>query len=109
MPRSRNKTDVGSELPTESLPRSVIEERYKGQWVLVKITAVDELHSMTEGSVLAYGAHDHVHKRLSEIYTPGERLNFPYFVFVAGRLVPIGSDVPRQSKSTPLEGRTGAG
>jgi hypothetical protein len=71
--------------------------------------AVNEFQSMIEGRVLAYGPHEHVHKRLAEIYTPGERLDFPYFVFVAGRFIPIGSDTSRQSKPAPPQGRMGSG
>ncbi len=71
-------------------------ERYRGQWILMRVTAHDEDKWPSHGYVLA---HDRSHKKLCQRWRevieaegPGDP-DRPHYVFAADRLLRTGEDL----------------
>ena len=73
---------------SEELSLPEIDERYRGRWVAVSVTAMDEWHVPLAGHVVAAGTHVGVYQVLAQLVTPGNRPTMPYAVFAAGALLP---------------------
>ena len=93
----------------EPLALERIDEQYKGQWVLVQVTACNEYRTPVAGHVIASGTIKQVSKVLSTITPHDQATEFPYYVFAAGALVRSGTDAMRQLiERLPPQGRPGA-
>jgi hypothetical protein len=68
--------------------------RFPGEWILMKVTAVDERAVPTEGQILARAAnHKSIWQKFSKLVSPGEKPALPYYVFQAGQLTGSGEDM----------------
>lgn len=96
MRQSESRHSSRAELPSDPLSIERIEEQYKGQWVLVKVTAFNDLHTPLEGQVIAHGTRKRINKALAEVVSPGQLPEAPYYFFPAGAFVRPGTEAMRQ-------------
>jgi hypothetical protein len=74
---------VHGDLPGGPLSIERIDSTFTGQWVLVRVTAADELETPLEGEVVATGKRP-IGKMLGRIAEVGEDPAQPYCLFRAG-------------------------
>ena len=80
----------GHPLGAKSSPSLSIEEvhaRYRGHWVALRVSALDETHTPRAGQVVAHGSHASVLKALSRIIAPDRQPDALYYLFAAGDCV----------------------
>ena len=63
------------------------DARYPGQWILMKITAFDELRTPIAGEIVTHGTMRHVNKTLQAIAAVGQWPTTPYYLFCAGAFI----------------------
>ena len=73
---------------SEELSLAEISERYRGRWVAVSLTALDERSTPLAGQVVVVGTHAGVYQVITEFVTPGSPPPMPDAVFAAGALLP---------------------
>jgi hypothetical protein len=82
MQKRKRIRPVEQELPTEPLPLYRIDRKYKGEWLVVEITATDEFHTPLEGKVIAVGK-EQVDEAIDRITASGD-LSTRYCLFRGG-------------------------
>jgi hypothetical protein len=81
------------------LPIDEIDELCSGSWVLVRVTAFNELRSPVRGKLILRGSRPKVMKALHELLSVSTP-DGPYYIFPAGQLVSankIGTAIARAS------------
>ena len=95
MRQTRPPLPSAADLPLEPMPIEQIDAQFKGRWVLVRVTAVNEFHTTVEGQVVAYGARKRIFKALYKI--AAERPDpDTHHLFKAGVLVRPGTEAMRR-------------
>ena len=96
MRQTRPPLPSTADLPLEPMPIEQIDAQFKGRWVLIKVTASDELHTTVEGQVVAYGPRKKIFEVLHEIAAQKPHPDTVYHLFKAGVLVRPGTEAMRQ-------------
>jgi len=106
LPRSHSSR---SDPLTEPLSLERIDVVYKGRWVLVKVTAFNELHTPIKGQVVAAGTRKKIQKLLMGMAATGQPPDAPYYYFAAGAFIRPGTEAMRQlMQQSPPQGLPGA-
>jgi len=83
MPQFEPHSRLHSSASPPALSFDQIDAQYDGQWVLVRITAVDEFQNPLEGKVLARGR-QRVNKTLDRIASQPNQMGLAYCTYRAG-------------------------
>ena len=102
-PSRQDKFERGSEL-AEVLPLEAVHSRYAGEWVLLKVTAVDETQSPLEGLVVAHGAEPKVRKVVLRLLSPQQEPRTRYYLFAAGERLLSSPTVGQKSSGAEYRG-----
>ena len=92
MRQTRPPLPSAADLPLEPMSIEQIDAQFKGHWVLIKVTARNELHITVEGQVVAYGTSKQKKERLAEIAAKGLEPGATYYLTTAGAFIRQGTE-----------------
>ena len=94
--------------PPEHLTVRETDARYPDQWVLMKVTAFDDLRTPIEGDIVTRGTRRRVYKTLKAIAASGQRPDRLLYLFCAGTHVRSPDEMPDDVEPVLPWGNVGA-